>query len=158
MQRTAPSNIVAARIIAGSAAAGAVLFWVVAWVMSDGGAAGIAPDALPPAMARLIWAAVAVSAFGAALVFRGRALRVVEGLRAGYGEPSAGRPEDVPTNLAVAWTLLESSAPLAGVFFLLLGTRDILFAAALVHLLGFAVTFPRADWYVDSGAREMAET
>jgi len=156
MRGTAPANIVVGRILASALAIGVLVFWVVGWVLTGGGAAGIAPEALPPSVALLVWAAVAVPSFGAALVFRGRALRVAE-RPAGGGDDAAERAAYVQTNLVIAWSLLESAALLAGVFFLLLGTREILLAAVPVYLIGFAVTFPRADWYAGGGgARELA--
>ena|SRR5690606_14780751 len=155
MRGTAPANIVVGRILASALASGVLVFWVVGWVLTGGGAAGIAPEALPPRVALLVWAAVAVPSFGAALVFRGRALRVTERPAGGSGDDAAERAAHVQTNLVIAWALLESAALLAGTLFLLIGTRELLLAAVPVYLLGVAVTFPRADWYAGGGAREL---
>lgn len=161
----AEPNVQTARIIASSLAGGVALFWVVVWVMTAGGAQGISPGALPSDLAFWIWGGVAVAGFVGALVFRGRALRLVERARAARGRPTSAGAGAVQSNLLIAWALLEGPALLSAVFFMLLGAQQILWAAVAVYLLGVIVTFPRAEWFggdegrgARSGVRSLRET
>ncbi len=144
MDRT-QASLRTARMIAASLPTGVVLLWVVAWVVTKGGTAALAPQALAHETALWIWSAVALPGFAGALFFRGRAVQVAE---AAAGQPpSPATAGEVQTNLIVAWALLEAPALLSGMFFLLLATTSVLSAAVPVYLVGVAVTFPRAEWF-----------
>ncbi|MEX2528675.1 MAG: hypothetical protein WEA09_13665 [Gemmatimonadota bacterium] len=125
-----------ARVLAGALMSSPILLWVAGWVLTEGGTRPmLEPGSLSPSLAFVIWAAVALPAFAAALALRSRA------------EALAKRPGRALTYLLVAWALLEGSALLSGVFFVLLAIPRFIWTGALVFLLGMAFTFPRADWF-----------
>lgn len=125
------------RLIVLVLAGGVFMFWLVAWVLTDGGAAGLQPDVLAGSLALVVWAAVALPAFGGALYFGRRA--AIEGAQA-------------QTFTIVAHALLEGPALLGGVFFLLLGTTPVVWVALPVYVLGLALTWPSPDWFTDARA------
>jgi hypothetical protein len=136
------------RIIAGALAGGVLLFWIFTWVLTGGGQEGFEPGVLPPRLAFWLWAAVALGSFAAALVFRGRAVQAGGPSRApGEDEGGPAPAARVQTNLVIAWALLEGPALMAGVFFLLIASLQILSTAILVYGIGMALTFPRAEWF-----------
>ncbi len=138
-----------ARIIAAALPVGVVFFWIVGWVVTKGGSAGVAPGALRGDVATWIWAVAAGAGFIGALAFRSRALQAGD---APPGEsPAPATLGQTQTNLIIAWALLEAPALLGGVLFLLLAIRSILWAAATVYLVGVMLTFPRADWFGTAG-------
>ncbi len=134
-----------ARMIATALPAGVVLFWIVGWIITKGGAAGIIGEAFARDTILWIWSAVALLGFAGALFFRGRAVQVAEA--AAGRPPSPATAGEVQATLIVAWALLEAPALLSGVFFLLFALTPILWAAVPVYLMGVAVTFPRAEWF-----------
>ena len=154
---TAVAALRIARTVIGALVAGLLGFWAVAWVVTGGGARplGMAGTGLTPAHALMIWAVIAVGGFGAAMVFRGRALAAVDqGWRAGGAPGVFARAGEVQSTLIVAMALLEGPALFAGVLFLLFGDSRLLLYAAPVFLVGVALTFPRAEWFgVDERAR-----
>ncbi len=102
---------------------------------------------LSPQVAFWIWGVSALASLAGALALRARVVRMVEGARQREGRV----PRDLmvqlhPTRLG-AWALLEAPALMAGVFFLLLAARDILYPAAVLYFLGVALTFPRPEWF-----------
>jgi F0F1-type ATP synthase membrane subunit c/vacuolar-type H+-ATPase subunit K len=139
-------------MLAAAMPVGVVLFWAVGWLLTNGGETGLSPRAFSPAAALYIWAAAALAGFAGALMFRGRALRALEGGAA--RPPSPTTLGQVQGNLLIAWALVEAPALLAGVFFLLAGAKPLLLGAAAVYLLGLVRTFPRAEWFGagDAGA------
>ena len=85
--------------------------------------------------------------FIGALVFRGRAASVAESAgRSGAALDMEGRSR-VTTNVIVAAALLEAPALFAGVMQFVSGHVALIPYAALVYLVGVALTFPRAEWY-----------
>lgn len=141
-----------ARMIAAAMPAGVVLFWAIGWFLTNGGETGLSPRAFSPGAALYIWAAAALAGVAGSLAFRGRALRAIEGDAA--RPPSPATLGQVQGSLVIAWALVEAPALLAGVFFLLVGTKPLLLGAAAVYLLGLVRTFPRAEWFGagDAGA------
>ncbi|HSJ27933.1 MAG TPA: hypothetical protein VLB67_06955 [Acidimicrobiia bacterium] len=141
-----------ARIIAGSLAAGPVILWVVAWVVTGGGNRPVGGDpTLSPGLGFWIWAVVALVGYAAALVLRQKALDRVE--RRHRSEVGAGPDtgsSDVHTYLLVAWALLEGPAILSGVLYLLIASNRLLLTAVPIHAIGVLMTFPRPEWYDDS--------
>jgi len=139
-----------ARAIAFSLPAGVFAFWAIAWFLTEGGAHGQAEGALDPELAFWIWGAVAVGGFGAALFLRARAVAIAEeAARAGVRGERAG---EVQSRLIIAWALLETQALLAGVLLLALGLEQVVLYAAVVYLVGLALTFPRAEWWGIEGS------
>lgn len=135
----------AARLIASSLPLGALAFWAIAWVMTDGGARGRAEGAVDPVLAFWLWAGLALAGLAVALVLRGRAVTIAEeSARAGEPGSRAGAVQSV---LIIAWALLEAQALLAGVLLLALGLEQLVLYAALVYGVGLALTFPRAEWW-----------
>jgi hypothetical protein len=134
-----------ARVIALALPLGVLAFWVIAWVMTDGGARGRAQGGLDPRLAFWAWAALALGGLGAALVLRGRAVAIAEeSARAGAAGARAG---EVQTALVMAWALLETQALLAGVLLLAFGLEQIVVYAGIVYGVGLLLTFPRAEWW-----------
>lgn len=136
-----------ARIICGALISAVVVFWAMAFALKAGPgpfASDLTIDARVPLAISI---AVALGAFVAALFFRYRALGVVSG---GSRRDSAASLRDLSIlqrNLTVAWALLEGQAMVAGVFFLLVGAASLLIVSMLVSVIGFALTFPRAEWF-----------
>lgn len=123
-------------------AGGVFVFWLIAWVLTAGGANGLRPDIVAGSLALVVWAAVALPAFGGALFFRTRAAEGAGG--------AAGRRAQ--THTIVAHALLEGPALLGGILFLLLGTTPVVWVALPVYVLGLALTWPRAEWFTDARA------
>lgn len=125
-----------ARLLAGALMSSPIVLWAAGWVLTEGGTQPLMePGSLSPSLAFIIWAAVALPAFAAALALRSRA------------EALAETPGRALTYLLVAWALLEGSALLSGVFFILLAIPRFVWMGALVLLLGMAFTFPRSEWF-----------
>ncbi len=152
-------------------AGGVFVFWLIAWVLTGGGANGLRPDVLAGSLALVVWAAVALPALAGALYFRTRAAEPLlpgsaeegrgEGREAGRAGGSAedGAEEaggsasrSAQTHTIVAHALLEGPALLGGIFFLLLGTTPVVWVALPVYVLGLALTWPRAEWFTDARA------
>lgn len=146
------SNLMTARLIALSLTFGVILFWVVGWVVTGAGTEGLASGGeLSPGLLFLIWVALAIPGFAAALVFRGRALSALSGEAGGGGTGTSGDPTSVAqTQLIIAWVLLEGPALAGGVFYLLTAEGQFVLAGALVFLVGMAITFPRREWYEEA--------
>lgn len=146
------SNLLSARLIALSMTLGVIFLWVVGWVVTGGGTEGLASGGeLSPGLLFLIWAALAVPGFGAALVFRGRAMAALSGEAGGGGTGASGDPTSVAqTHLIIAWALLEGPALFSGVFYLLTAEGQFVLAGALVFLVGMAISFPRREWYEEA--------
>lgn len=142
-----------ARIIAASLAGGVALFWILGWVLTGGGTEGFTPEVLPQDIAFWISFGALVVGFAAALTFRNRAVSLVWG--PGRNAGASGTPDGgaVQTNLIISWAMLEGPALLCGVLFLLVADHRILWIATPVHALGVVLTFPRAEWFGDVGAR-----
>lgn len=138
-----------ARVICGALIASVLLFWLIALVISGAGQNPVVPafplDALTLTAAALV-AAVAVLA--GVLFFRTRAVGAVSSLpRRDAGPPSRESLSSVQTNLIIAWTLLEGMALTTGMFFMITGVANLLIITTVVLIIGFAITFPRAEWY-----------
>ncbi len=137
-----------ARVIAAALPMGVLLFWAVSWFLTRGGRTAILPTApFPAGTAFWIWGATAVAGFAAALFLRGRVMQATEQATRMGGRLTSETIGQNQVQLMIAWALLELPALIAGVFFLLLATRDLLWSAALFYLLGVALTFPRPEWY-----------
>jgi len=128
-----------ARVIALALPAGVLVFWVIAWFLTNAGERGLSPGLLRGDVATWTWAVVALAGFLGAFVFRGRALQAAD-------------PSRVLSTLIVAWALLEGPALLGGLLFLLLAANGILLGAACVYAMGLVLTFPRAEWFGVSDA------
>ncbi len=137
-----------ARVIAAALPTGVLLFWGVAWFITGGGRRALLPSSpLPADTAFWIWGATAVAGLAGALFLRTRVVQAVEQATRMGGRL---RTETIAQNqalLMIAWALLEVPGLIAGVFFLLLAARNLLWAAALFYLVGVALTFPRPEWY-----------
>ncbi len=136
-----------AQLICGALMFGVIAFWAIVFVL-NAGEGGFADGLnIDPRVMLAIVIAVALSAFAAALAFRSRALSPDPD--ASRRDPAAAHPNAarLQTNLIIAWALLEGQALVAGVFFLLTGSANLLIISALVFVIGFAVTFPRAEWF-----------
>ena len=141
-----------ARMIGLALPMGVVTFWVIGWVMTDGGARGLAQGGPDAGVVFWAWAGLALAGFAAALVLRGRAAAIAEDA-ARAGTPGA-RGGEVQATLIIAWALLEAQALLAGVLLLLYGLEQIVLYAAIVYAIGLVLTFPRAEWWgVGGGMR-----
>ncbi len=136
-----------ARLICGALMLGVVAFWVILFVLNAGEGGFASGLNIDPRVMLAVVIVVALSAFAAALVFRSRALSPDPG--ASRRDPAAIHPDAsrLQSNLIISWALLEGQALIAGVFFLLTGAANLLIISALVFLIGFAVTFPRSEWY-----------
>lgn len=141
---TSEAGLNNARVIASAMPIGVFLFWGMTLFLTNGGSRAFAPEALSPNVALLVWAVAAIAGFGAALSFRGRAI----GLAGRAHREESGRDETgrVQGLLLIAWALLEGPALLAGVLFLLVAVKEILWLAAAVYAVGVALTFPRRPW------------
>lgn len=137
---------------------GVVALWAVAFVVTDG-MGGLDPGPIPDPTALLaVVIAVALSAFAAALFFRSRALRTVPNTSRRDSATTRGDTSNVQTNLLIAWALLEGQALLAGVFFMLTEAESLLIVSVLVFAIGFALTFPRADWFERAHGTSQAQS
>lgn len=125
MAPSQPTRFQITRLIVVALAGGVFMFWLVAWVMTDGGGTGLQPDVLPGSLALIVWAVMALPAFGGALFFARRAAA------------GGGRAQNL---VIVAHALLEGPALLGGVFFLLLGTTPVVWVALPVYVLGLWLT------------------
>lgn len=157
-----PSTIAGYRtaaIIAYAMASGVVLFWGVAWFLVESTGGPGDPGVLTPELALWIWGGLAVAGFVGALLFARSARSSADEARRrerGIGSPQASDrgAGKAQSRLIIAWALLEGPALLAGVFFLLNGSRTLLAAAAPVYFTGVALTFPRRSWFQgDDGGR-----
>lgn len=137
MTSSRPGPFQITRLIVLVLAGGVLMFWVAAWVLTNGGAAGFQPDVVPGSLALIVWAAVALPGFGGALYF---------------GRRAASEAGQAQTFTIVAHALLEGPALLGGVFFLLLGTTPVVWVALPVYVLGLALTWPSPDWFSDADA------
>ena len=145
---TAPA-FATARLIALSMVMGVAMMWLVAWFVTQGDTgprdSGVG---ISPRLGFLIWAALAVGTFGAMMMFRGRALAMVdEARRAGGAAEVAARGGPIQTLLIICFALIEAPALFAGVMLILTGSTTLLLYAAPIYLLGVALTFPRAEWF-----------
>ena len=126
---------------------GVVLFWGVAFAFTAGQGALGAELPLDPTMLLAIVIVLALGAFGAALAFRSKAVAEVY-------EPSV-RDSSTPdtdtskvlSRLVTAWALLEGQAFVAGVLYMFTGAANLLIISGLVFIIGFAMTFPRSEWF-----------
>ena len=161
MEQAPGSQFGVSRIVAAALPTGVVLFWVVGWILTrpEG---GLAPEALSPDLALILWAAVAMGGFAAALAFRARALEATRALRrsssglsgvSGAATVAPAVARGVQTNLVIAWALLEAPALLSGVLLLLTGATQILLLAVPLYLVGVALTFPRREWFGETPGR-----
>ena len=146
MKSPSTPNIQTARIICGALMGGVVLFWAVAFAVSAGQGLG-AELPLDSTVLLAIVLAISLGAFGAAFVFRSKAVRAATGTARSNSQASTADSSGVLTNLIIAWALLEGQALMAGVLFMLTGNATYLIIPALVFIIGFAVTFPRPDWF-----------
>lgn len=157
MNQTGHPGFDVSRVIAGSLALGAAIFWIVGWLVTGGGREGLSPGVISSDVA--LWIVVGALAVGlaGALFFRGRALAPIED--AARSHRALGKEEvgALSTNLMIAWTLIEAPALVSGMLFLLTGELQILAVAVPVWAAGIALTFPRAEWF-GPGAREGHET
>ena len=145
----------AARLIAVSMVMGVAMMWVVAWFVTQGnagareGAVGISPR-----LGFLIWAALAIGTFAAMMMFRGRALAMVDDARRSGGAAEvAARSGPIQTLLIICFALIEAPALFAGVMLILTGSTTLLLYAAPIYVLGVALTFPRAEWFGSEARR-----
>lgn len=159
MTDASKAGFTTAAVIASSLAAGVAVFWTVVWFLVDARGGPGDPGALTPALTLWIWGGLAVPGFVGALLLTRKARSVgEEARRRGLGIGSGAGGDDggtsgsgrVPTRLILAWALLEGPALLAGVFFLLNGSRTLLAAAAPVYVAGVALTFPRRSWFASA--------
>lgn len=148
-QPTKPIDYRTSSMIAGALPMGVLLFWVVGWFVTEGGRTGLLPpsSSLSPQLAFWIWGISALVALAGALALRARVVRTVEVARRREGRVPPDLIMQLHPTLMAAWALLEAPALMAGVFFLLLAAREILWPAAVLYLLGVALTFPRPEWF-----------
>lgn len=156
MDTSASAGHRTASIIAAALAGGVALFWGVAWFLVEASGGPGDPGVLTSRLTLWIWGALALPAFAVSLLFtRSARSLATEARRRGLGMgPSSGGDGGagtIQTRLIIAWALLEGPALLAGVFFLLNGSRTLLAAAATVYFIGVAVTFPRRSWFPADG-------
>lgn len=160
MEDSATPNIQTARVICGALMIGVVVLWAFAFVMSAGQGGFGSGEILDPLVTLAIVLAIALSSFGAALFFRGRALAAVSPA-SGSSEaagPARGKAAiQLLRNLIIAWALLEGQALVAGVLFLITGEASLLIISALVFVLGFSFTFPKAEWFERAQRSEPAQ-
>jgi hypothetical protein len=149
MEQTAQQRLRVPRIVAGACAAGVTVVWVVGWILTAGGRAGLAGSAALPAEFGLgIWAATALAGVAGALFLRSRTVQLRAGARdAGVPALSDESLVRAQAGLIVAAALLEGPALVSGIFFLLIGARLILWAGVAVYLVGLVMTYPRAEWF-----------
>lgn len=157
MDQTGSPGLDVTRVLAGSIALGAVVFWIVGWVMTGGGREGLVPGAVSTDAA--LWIVVGAFAAGiaGALVFRGRALGLIEQASRSDQPLATDGHKAVSTSLMIAWTMIEVPALISGILFLLLAETLILGVAVPAWAVGVALTFPRAEWF-DPGALQGHET
>lgn len=136
-----------ARLICGALMFGVVTFWVIVVVLNAGQGRFGSGLTIDPRVLLAIVIAVALSSFAAALVFRSRALSARPGASSSESAASLSDVSRLQTNLIIAWALLEGQAFIAGVFFLLTQSANFLIISALVFVIGFGLTFPRAEWF-----------
>ncbi len=147
-QPTRPIDYRTSSLIAGALPAGVLLFWLIGWFVTQGGRVGLASvEGMAPRLAFWIWGISALGALAAALALRARVVRAVDDARGREGRVPPGLMAQLHPTLMIAWALLEAPALMAGVFFLLLAAREILWPAAVLYLLGVALTFPRPEWF-----------
>lgn len=142
MNRTttpAAGGIQTARIIATALMTGPVMLWTIAWVLTSGGARTIAggEPLLSPVLAFVAWAGIAAAAFASSLFVRRSALR----------KSSVGEKGGIMSLLIVSWALLEGSAILSGVLFLIVGLPSLVYFGAGTLFLGMFLTYPRRAWF-----------
>ena len=149
---TAQAALRQARLVIGALVVGPILFWAVTWFLNHGVERGPRPSNLSPSTALLIWTVLAVGTFAGALVFRGRALEIVEAARrSGNREAVFARSPEVQTFLVIAMALIEGQALFAGVMYFLLGEPEFVLYSAPLLLVGTALIFPRAEWFGADG-------
>lgn len=150
MEDSTSTQLRTAQIICGALMFGTVAFWAIAFVLR-GGDFGFSSDLSIDPLALLAGVIVlALGAFAAALFFRSRALSVGETPSRRDAAPVRPPVARVQSNLIVSWAALEGQAMIAAVFFLLTGMTSLLVVSALVFGIGFAMTFPRAEWFVSA--------
>lgn len=158
MEDPVSPNLQTARIICGALMLGVAALWAVAFVMTNGPGGFDPGPILDPTALLAVVIAVALSAFAAALLFRSRALQTVSDTSRRDPTIPPGDTSKVQTNLIIAWALLEGQALVAGVFFMLTGAESLLIVSALVFAIGFAFTFPRAEWFEQAHRASQAQS
>ena len=136
---------------------GVVVLWGFAFVLSAGQGGFGSEEMLDPLVILAIVLVIALSSFGAALFFRARALSAVSPASDAAGPAQDKAATQLLTNLIIAWALLEGQALVAGVLFLMTGEASLLIISALVFALGFAFTFPKAEWFERAQRSESAQ-
>ena len=132
------------RLIATSLVMGVTLFWIVAWVLTDGGSQRLSEAGPSANLLLLVWGTVAVPAFGMALHFRAAG---ASARRPGLDEDDTGSSARAQVATIVAHALLEGPALLGGVLFLLYGDRVLGWCALPVYGLGVQLTWPQREWF-----------
>lgn len=149
MDQSTDAAISAIRIVAAAMPFGALCLWGVALIVTQGGKEGLASEAMPASLALVVWAVVALAGFGGSLFFKARALAMIGRARREEGGTDAtARPLGL---LIVSAALLEAPALLAGVLFLLVAEKELLWLAAGVYAVGLVMTFPRREWLAGPG-------
>ncbi|MDX1622681.1 MAG: hypothetical protein R3199_01715 [Gemmatimonadota bacterium] len=148
-----------ARIVALALAAGALVTAGVAVALVDGG-----PIAdLGPGTDRLLllgWAGVTLGCAAAwyALWRRAKDLGTsTAGLRRVHGDGEAPGPGRAFGSLVAAWAVLEASAVLGAVVYMMTARGAALAGGLLVMALGMALSFPRSEWFAPFRGHELPE-
>lgn len=139
MSTTRAGDIQTARILAAALMTGPFMLWAIGWFLTSGGATTMngQDPVFSPGVAFIAWAIVAAGAFASSLFAR----------RSALGRVGAGEKSGMFSLLIVSWALLEGSAILSGVFFLLVGLADLVYWGAATLAFGMYLTFPREAWF-----------
>ena len=132
------------RTVASAMALGVLSFWGVSLAMRRG--LSEAFFGLPPSTATNVVLALMLAAVIAAFMLRGRAIEAAEAARREHATELAGLAA-LRSRLIVAWAILEAPALLAGVVHFTTGAEQVLVWTGPVYMVGFALTFPRPEWY-----------
>jgi hypothetical protein len=147
MAGTPHRNLVTARVICGALIFSAVMIWLMALALTGGGRDPMSTGfPVGSVGTTLIGLAVGLGGVAAARYFHSRS-GATSPASAGRESRSLECLSRLQTNLLVAWAILEGTALLLAVLFLLTGTFALPVIALGVLLHGFASTFPRAAWY-----------
>lgn len=147
MPASTPDHFRITRVICTALASGVALFWVASWTVTGGGSQPLSGGGPPLNVLLLVWGAVAIPAFGAALHFRNRAATPASTRRALTEENDSGSGVAAQVATIIAHALLEGPALMAGVVFLLFGTGLMAWVSLPVYALGVLLTWPQREWF-----------
>lgn len=147
---TAPQPLLTLRVIGAAMVMGVIFFAVVAWFITGGGTRPMWQDLAAGSTLVYVWIALTFAAAMAAMViWRTRAAPLLG--RSHAQDKGAGRAASLTRALVVIWALLEGQALTGLVLYLLSGSQLAYYGGPAVMIVGFAMSFPKAEWFGING-------